>query len=89
MAAISLPIGRARTLESQKKVRHSLLVPFVYPGHLDGFEDLFVGAFGVVVEAGQRADPFVQIGEAQVDVVGLGMRLLELDGDVDSTPTVG
>ena len=36
----------------------------------------------LVGEIGQRADPAVQVGVAQVDVVDVGMRLFEGDGDL-------
>src|SRR5438128_2266637 len=56
--------------------------PFFDPGGLDGFQDLFVGTARIVAEVRQLQDPAMQVGEAQIDIVGVGMALLQLDGDV-------
>src|SRR4029450_5291247 len=58
------------------------LITFFDPGGLDGLQDLLVGAVGIVLEIGQFHHPAVKVREAQVDVVHIGMALLELDRDV-------
>src|SRR5262249_28928023 len=58
------------------------LISFVDPGGLDGFEDLLVGTARIVLEIGQFQHPAVQVGEAKIDVVGLGMALFQLNRDV-------
>src|SRR5688500_2204019 len=58
------------------------LITFLDPGGLDGLQDLLVRPVGIVLEIGQLQHPAVQVGEAQVDVVNIGMALLELDRDV-------
>jgi REP element-mobilizing transposase RayT len=45
---------------------------FFVPGHLDGFKLGFVGGRGIAGEAGELSDPFVHVGEA--DSEGIGVR---------------
>ena len=39
---------------------------FLEPGHLDRFEDLFVGMFRVIIEIFQLANPGMQVGKADI-----------------------
>src|SRR5689334_961583 len=58
------------------------LIAFINPCHLDGFEDFFIAAVRRIVKTGQTDDPLAQIGEAHIDVIGVGMHFLEPDGDL-------
>src|SRR5262245_58861354 len=58
------------------------LITFFDPGGLNGLKDLLVRTVGIVGEIGQFHHPAVKVGEPQVDVVHIGMALLELDRDV-------
>ncbi len=42
------------------------------PGHLDGFEFGFVGFGGVAGEEWEFGDPFVHVGEAYGEGIGVG-----------------
>src|SRR5688572_5305851 len=55
---------------------------FVDPRHLDGLEDLFAAAPGVVVEARKGEHPVVEIGEANALRVDARMRFQQCYGDV-------
>src|SRR6266850_738176 len=61
---------------------------FLVPGHLDGFELGFVGGRGVAGKAGEFRDPFVHVGEADGQRIGVREFVGEADGDVfDIFPT--
>jgi hypothetical protein len=60
------------------------LVPLVEPSHLDGFQNLFIRTFGVIIEPWQFTDPFVQVGEAQIDGVHVGVGFFQDNGDVEN-----
>src|SRR5262249_10973760 len=55
---------------------------FIEPGHLDRLEDLLVGPGGIVDEAVELGHPLVQVGEADVQHVLVGMLLDQREGDV-------
>ena len=58
------------------------VLKFFLPSHLDGFELGFVGGGGVAGEAGEFGDPFVHIGEADSEGIGVGKFVRQADGDV-------
>ena len=73
-----------RTSRSSKSV-----FAFVDPGHLDGFENFLVRFRGIVFEPFKLSDPFMQVGEAKVEVILVRMGFLKLDRDVlNVCPTV-
>src|ERR1043165_8116137 len=55
------------------------LITFFDPGGLNGLQDLLVGAVGIVLEVGQVHHPAVKVREPQIDIVHIGMALLQLD----------
>ena len=58
------------------------VLKFFVPGHLDGFEFAFVGGLGVAGETGELGDPFVHVGEADGERIGVGIFVGQRDGDV-------
>jgi len=61
---------------------------FFVPSHLDGFEFAFVGGRWVTVEAGKFSDPFVHVGKADCERIGVWVFVGQPDGDVfDLVPT--
>jgi hypothetical protein len=54
---------------------------FFVPGHLDAFEFAFVREFGIAGEIGERANPFVEIGEAYSEGIDVGVFFGKLDAD--------
>src|SRR6266446_363202 len=55
---------------------------FLVPGHLDGFELGFVGGRGVAGKTGEFGDPFVHVGEADGERIGVREFVCESDSDV-------
>ena len=49
------------------------VLEFFVPGHLDGFQFGFVGGGGVAGEVGEFGDPFVHVGEAHGEGIGVGV----------------
>src|SRR5204863_3417883 len=60
----------------------SALVHLGDPGSLDRLEDLFAAALRIVVEAGQRHHPVIEVGEAHLLRVDIRMRFGQLDRNV-------
>src|SRR5712692_7402242 len=58
------------------------VLEFFVPGHLDGFELGFVGGRGVAGEAGEFGDPFVHVGKADGEGIGVRKFVGQADGDV-------
>lgn len=54
---------------------------FFVPDHLDGFEFAFVRKLGIPVEAGEFRHPFVKVGEADGQRVGVWKFFRELEAD--------
>jgi len=52
------------------------------PGHLDGLQDAFPRALGVIVELLQRADPLMQIRETHILGIDVRMGFIQSDGNV-------
>ena len=55
---------------------------FLVPGHLDGFELGFIGGRGVAGKTGEFGDPFVHVGEADRQRIGVREFVGEADSDV-------
>src|SRR6267142_656147 len=55
---------------------------FLVPGHLDGFELGFIGGRGIAGKAGEFSDPFVHVGEADRQRIGVRMFVGQSDGYV-------
>ena len=49
------------------------VLKFFVPGHLDGFEFGLVGGGGVACEKWELGDPFVHVGEAHGEGIGVGV----------------
>src|SRR6266436_4193546 len=77
----SLSAGWRRVVITGRRSALAVL-KFFLPGHLDGFELGFVGGGGVAGEAGKLSDPFVHIGEADGEGIGVWEFVGEGDGDV-------
>src|SRR5438105_1403021 len=58
------------------------IIALVEPGHLDGFQNLLAGFVRIVGEAGELADPAVQVGEADGERIHVGKLFVEGDGDL-------
>src|SRR5882672_7499843 len=58
---------------------------FLVPSHLDGFELRFVGGRGVAGKAGEFGDPFVHVGEADRQRIGVRMFVGQSDGYIFKT----
>src|SRR6266481_9105360 len=53
---------------------------FLVPGHLDGFELGFIGGCGVAGKTGEFGDPFVHVGEADRQRIGVRVFVGQSDG---------
>src|SRR5882762_2344309 len=84
--AVALPVMKVTKNDidrSRNFMRLALAVAkFFVPGHLDGFELGFVGGGRVAGKAGELGDPFVHVGEADGEGIGVRIFVSEGDGDV-------
>src|ERR1700682_4414734 len=55
---------------------------FLVPGHLDSFELGFVGGRGVAGKTGEFGDPFVHVGEADGQRIGVREFVRKADSNV-------
>src|SRR6185295_13368116 len=58
------------------------VLPLLVPCHLNGFEFLLVGILRIVAEASKVHNPFVKVGEADGQRVGIRVPVCQRDRDV-------